>query len=103
MEPTHTTGPNPSLEPIAPMTLPKTNRSKVGLTWVTLAIFVVILLLLLIFILQNSKAVEIHYLGFSGSVGFGLAMLLSAVTGSILTLLIGSARIIQLKVAQRRK
>jgi uncharacterized integral membrane protein len=75
------------------------SRSKIGTVWIALAAFVIILLLLLIFILQNSERVKIKYFGASGHIGFGVAMLLSAVAGAILTLLVGSARIIQLKLA----
>jgi uncharacterized integral membrane protein len=78
-------------------------RSKIGTVWLALIAFVVVLLLLLIFILQNSENVKIKYFGASGRVGFGVAMLLSAVAGSILTLLIGSARIIQLKMAGKHQ
>jgi uncharacterized integral membrane protein len=79
------------------------HHSKIGSLWVTLAFFVVILLLLLIFIIQNSASVKIKYLGASGHIGFGVAILLAAVLGSALTLLIGTARIVQLKVHNRRK
>jgi uncharacterized integral membrane protein len=82
--------------------LPTEPNSKIGKTWVFLSIFAVLALLLLIFIAQNSTSVRIHYLGFSGTIGFGVAMLLAAVTGCILTLLVGSARIIQLKVARKK-
>jgi uncharacterized integral membrane protein len=78
------------------------DHSTVGTIWTAIAIFVVLLLLLLIFILQNSKSVDIHYLGISGKVGFGVAMLLSAVLGAILTLLVGSVRIIQLTRERKR-
>ena len=78
-------------------------RSKIGITWISLAIFVVVLLLLLIFIIQNSEPVRIKYFGVAGTLGFGVAMLLAAVVGSILTLLVGSARIIQLKSNRRLK
>ena len=81
----------------------KPQRSKVGRAWVTLFAFAILLLLLLIFILQNSLSVRIHYIGASVSIGFGVAMLLSAVIGSIMTLLIGSLRIIQLRRANRVK
>jgi uncharacterized integral membrane protein len=76
--------------------------SKVGRTWVALAVFVFLLLLLLVFILQNSSPVKIHYFGANGTVGFGVAMLLAAVAGSILTLLVGSARILQLKSSNKK-
>jgi uncharacterized integral membrane protein len=76
--------------------------SKIGRVWVSLIIFVVVLLLLAIFILQNSEKVKISYFGFHGSLSFGVGMLLSALVGAVLTLLIGSIRIIQLK-GQRKK
>lgn len=79
----------------------KSERSKIGAVWITLAVFVFILILLIIFILQNSLTVQIHYFGAKGTLQFGIAMLIAAVAGSLLTLLIGSARIIQLKT--RRK
>jgi putative membrane protein len=77
--------------------------SRIGIIWTTLFVSVVILLFLLIFILQNSDMVRIHYLGTSGMVSFGAAMLLAAAIGSILTLLIGSARILQLKFIDKQK
>ena len=76
--------------------------SRVGRLWVELSFFVVILLLLMIFILQNSNSVHIHYLGASVRIDFGVAMLLAALAGSILTLLIGSVRILQLKRSDKK-
>lgn len=78
-------------------------QSKVGATWIALTVFTLILLLLLIFIVQNSVPVKIHYLGASGVIGFGVAMLLAAVAGAIMTLLIGSIRIVQLKLSNKRR
>ena len=72
-------------------------HSRIGTAWATLAVFVVLLLLLAIFILQNSNKVRISFFGFHGDLSFGVGMLLAAVAGSILTLLIGSIRILQLK------
>ncbi len=80
----------------------KSERSKIGAVWITLAIFVFILILLIIFILQNSISVQIHYFGAKGTLQFGIAMLIAAVAGSLLTLLIGSARIIQLKTRSKK-
>lgn len=83
---------------------PRAKQStRVATTWVALAVFVVVLLLLLIFIIQNSASVKIHYFGASGTIGFGVAILLSAVAGAILTLMIGTARIVQLKVMNKRR
>jgi uncharacterized integral membrane protein len=76
-------------------------HSKIGTAWVSLIVFVILLLLLAIFILQNSNKIKISYFGFHGNLSFGVGMFLAALAGSILTLLVGSARIIQLK--SRRK
>jgi uncharacterized integral membrane protein len=78
------------------------HTSKIGKIWVFLAVSVVLLLLLLIFIIQNSGSVKIHYFGFAGTIGFGVAMLLAAVAGCIVTLLIGSIRIVQLKIGKKK-
>ena len=60
------------------------------------------LLFLLIFILQNGRAVSISYLGMHGHLPLGVAMLLAAVCGVLLTILAGAARISQLHAVARR-
>ncbi len=75
---------------------------KLDAVWITLAIFIFILILLIFFILQNSITVQIHYFGAKGTLQFGIAMLIATVAGSLLTLLVGSARIIQLKTRRKR-
>lgn len=75
-------------------------------TWLAILIAVVLGILLLIFILQNLSSITVHYLGASGSLPIGVALLLSAVGGALLVALVGTARILQLrrvaKVAKRR-
>jgi len=61
-----------------------------------------VLLLLLIFILQNSHTVDVSYFGAHGHLPLGIALLLSAVFGVLLVVLPGTARIIQLRIAARR-
>ena len=61
-----------------------------------------VLLFLLIFILQNGKAVGISYLGAHGHLPLGVALLLAAVCGVLLTILAGAARIGQLRTVARR-
>jgi uncharacterized integral membrane protein len=78
-------------------------RSRISTIWTSLAAFVVILIALLIFIAENSMTVKIHYFGAKGSIGFGVAMLLSAAAGIVLTLSVGSLRILQLKLKDRNK
>jgi len=67
-----------------------------------MAFFAVVLLLLLIFILQNGSKVGISYMGMHGHLPLGVALLLAAVSGVLLTILAGAARIGQLRTVARR-
>ncbi len=63
----------------------------------------VVLLLLLIFILENGKSVDIAYFGAHGHLPLGVALLLAAVFGTLLVVVPGGGRILQLRMAARRK
>ena len=84
-----------------PLPQHKIRRTRAGGVWVAMACFAVVLLLLLIFILQNGRTVGISYLGAHGHLPLGVALLLAAVFGVILVVLPGTARIIQLRIAAR--
>ncbi|HUZ23460.1 MAG TPA: lipopolysaccharide assembly protein LapA domain-containing protein [Streptosporangiaceae bacterium] len=77
-------------------------RTRVGGVWVASALFALVLLLLLIFILQNGTKVDIKFFGASGHLPLGVALLLAAVLGVLLVVLPGTARIIQLRRTARR-
>jgi len=61
-----------------------------------------VLLLVAIFMVQNSKQVPVHFLWMKGTVALGLALLLATVMGALVVVLLGSARIIQMRVQARR-
>jgi putative membrane protein len=77
-------------------------RTRTSGAWTTVACFAVVLLLLLIFILQNSRTVEVGYFGAHGHLPLGVALLLAAVAGILLIALPGGARILQLRAIARR-
>ena len=77
-------------------------RTRIGGIWVAAALFAVLLLLLLIFILENSQSVSIGYFGAHGHLPLGVALLLAAVLGVLLVVIPGTARIIQLRITARR-
>jgi uncharacterized integral membrane protein len=76
--------------------------TRTGRVWWAVAGGLVVLLLVIIFIIQNSKQVRVHFLWVNGTVGLGLALLLAAIMGALVVVLLGSARIIQLRVQARR-
>lgn len=92
--------PAPSAAPGAPQRTMK--RTRISGLWVAVGFFAVILLLLLIFILQNGQKVDISYMGAHGHLPLGVALLLAAVCGVLLVVLAGTARISQLRAVNRR-
>ncbi|HET9093781.1 MAG TPA: lipopolysaccharide assembly protein LapA domain-containing protein [Solirubrobacteraceae bacterium] len=87
----------PAAEPIgAP------RRTNTGRVWVALAVATVLLILLIIFLAENNRSVTISFLGAHGHLSLALALLIAAVVGAAVTLLAGTARILQLRLEVRR-
>ena len=78
-------------------------RSRTGGLWVAAVVFAVVLLLLLIFVLQNGQRVNVSFLGADGQLSLGVALLLAAVFGVLLVALPGTARIVQLRMLSHRR
>ena len=72
-------------------------RTRSSSLWTGLIVFAVVLVLLCIFIVQNTQAVRISYFGATGELSLAVAMLLAALAGVLLTALAGSLRIWQLR------
>lgn len=77
-------------------------RSRLGGAWVAVALFAVVLLLLLVFILENGQQVNIGYFGAHGHLPLGVALLLAAVLGILLVVIPGAGRMMQLRRTARR-
>jgi uncharacterized integral membrane protein len=92
----------PQAAPPPPLPQHRIKRTRTSGIWVAVAFFAVILLLLLIFILQNGAQVSVSYLGMHGHLPLGVALLLAAVCGVLLVVLAGAARISQLRATARR-
>jgi uncharacterized integral membrane protein len=74
-----------------------TGRTRISGVWMGVIIGVVVLVLDLVFIIQNSQSVKVSF--FSGSVHMplGVALLLAAVGGVLLAGIVASLRIWQLR------
>jgi uncharacterized integral membrane protein len=70
--------------------------------WSFLAAGFLILIVLLIFITQNTAPGDFAFLGWKWSLPLGVAILLSAVCGGLITFLAGTARIYQLRRAAKK-
>lgn len=77
-------------------------RSKTSGAWLSVAGLGLVLLLLIIFILQNTQSVEVSFLGWDGHAPLAVSLLVAALAGLFLALIAGSLRIIQLRRRVRR-
>jgi lipopolysaccharide assembly protein A len=93
----------PASEPQTPQ-LPQheIKRTRIGGVWFAAVSFAVVLLLLLIFILENGHRVDVAFFGAHGHLPLGVALLLAAVLGVLMVVIPGTARIIQLRITARR-
>jgi uncharacterized integral membrane protein len=105
---------DPSVSPEEPPVIPAPTPDKVpppesavkftrtaGL-WSFLAIGFLILIVLLIFITQNTASGDFAFLGWHWTLPLGVAILLAAVGGGLITFLAGTARIYQLRRAAKK-
>lgn len=74
-----------------------TDRTRISAAWAAAIVGALILVLLLIFILQNQDGATVSFLGMAGSLPLGVALLLAAVAGALLVALLGAARMLQLR------
>jgi uncharacterized integral membrane protein len=92
--PAPTAGP-PAKDPAAKFT-------RAGALWTSLIAGFLILILQLIFITQNMESSSFTFLGWHWSLPLGVAMLLAAIGGGLITVTVGTARIIQLRRAAKK-
>jgi lipopolysaccharide assembly protein A len=78
-------------------------RSRTGGLWIGMILSAVVLVFLLIFVVQNTAPALINFLGWTGSLPTGVALLFAAVAGVLLVAIPGSLRILQLRRAARRE
>ena len=71
--------------------------TRASAVWTALAVGVLVLVAILIFVVQNSGKVRINFLWIHGTLGLGVALLISAILGILLALAVGSVRMLQLR------
>jgi uncharacterized integral membrane protein len=80
----------------------QTRATRASAAWAAVIVALLLLVVLIIFVLQNPTPVVVNFLGWSGSLATGMAMLIAAVTGGLLVATIGVARLTQLRMRARR-
>lgn len=90
--------PKPSKPPQpSPARRPQSKVTRTGVLWATLIAGFLVLIVLLLFITQNTEPTKFQFLGWHWTMMSGVALLVAAVCGGLLTALVGTARIYQLR------
>lgn len=109
VSPTDPTPPGPAVPPPPPepAKVPAQPVSEVGFTraaalWTSLIFGFLILTVLLIFVAQNTESATFAFLGWQWTLPLGVAILAAAVGGGLVAVLVGAARIFQLRRAAKK-
>lgn len=94
------TADNPSVKPPVPENAVHFTRA--AALWSALIVGFLVLIVLLIFIAQNTDSGTFHFLGWNWSLPLGVALLGAAVLGGLITTLAGVVRIVQLRRAAKK-
>jgi len=78
------------------------HRTRAAALWVALTVGFLILIVLLIFIAQNTESAEFAFIGWHWSLPLGVAILFAAVAGGLLTVAVGAVRMFQLRRAAKK-
>ena len=92
----------PHVEPDQPRPKDPLRRSRTSGAFVALLLLGLLLVLLIIFIAQNTQKVEVSFLAWDGTTPLAVALLIAAVGGILLTAIAGLLRIWQLRRRVKR-
>ncbi len=70
--------------------------------WVAVLALVVVVILLAVFILQNTQTAEVRFLGWTGTAPVSATLLIAAAGGALLVAAAGALRILQLRRRVKR-
>lgn len=79
-----------------------TSGGGLGSAWVTLVIGAILLILLLVFVLQNQDSLDVQFVTWEFSMPAGVLILLAAIVGALVMALVAAMRIFQLRHRARR-
>jgi uncharacterized integral membrane protein len=92
--------PVPDKEAAGP--LPGERRTRLSGAWTAIVFGLVLLVVILVFILQNQQSVQIKFLMFEGNLPLAIALLFALILGAVIVVAFGAARILQLRMVAGR-
>jgi lipopolysaccharide assembly protein A len=102
LPPQSANGTSPQLPPAAKSPKSGRTRTRISAMRASLIVGFAVLIVVMIFIIQNSHAVNISFLGAHLRLSLAVALLLAAIAGALIMAAAGTARITQLRRIMRR-
>jgi uncharacterized integral membrane protein len=93
-EDTPTTPPRLTKDPL--------RRSRASGVWIAVVALAFLLLVLVVFVAQNTQRTQVSFLGWEGEAPVAVALLIATVVGILLAVVAGTLRIFQLRHRVRR-
>jgi putative membrane protein len=97
------TGQTPAPPKVAAATGKRIPQTRIGAAWVGICAATAVLIMLIVFMLQNTRPVEVSFFGLHGSLPLALALLIATVGGILTATVLGTARITQLRRLARTR
>jgi uncharacterized integral membrane protein len=82
--------------------LPARRHTRLSATWTGVVAALIILVVLIVFIAENTQHSTVSFFGQHGSAPVAVLLLIAAVAGALIVVLVGAARLLQLRLADRR-
>jgi uncharacterized integral membrane protein len=92
----------PKNEPLPVQQLEEVGFTRAAALWTSLILGFLILIVLLVFITQNTASTPFTFLQWHWNLPLGVAILLAAVCGGLITALVSAARMFQLRRAAKK-
>jgi uncharacterized integral membrane protein len=94
--------PGTTAPPVAPAATAPRMFTRISAAWLGVWAGIVVVILLIVFIAQNTAGVRIRFLWLDGVIPTALALLIAGVGGAIIAMAVAAARIVQLRRLLRR-
>jgi uncharacterized integral membrane protein len=95
--------PGTTAPPVSPAPLAPRMFTRISAAWLGVWAGILVVILLIIFIAQNTAGVRIRFLWLDGVIPTALALLIAGVGGAIIAMAVAAARIVQLRRLVRRR
>jgi uncharacterized integral membrane protein len=84
-----------------PPTAEHVSPTRISASWTAVVAAVVLLVVLVIFIAENTQRSTVNFVGFHGHAPTAVVLLIAAIAGAVIVVIVGAARILQLRKVAR--